>query len=122
LDQARAGAALLHGDEFAEQLKHGLTVAWQNVKTQRGGWVDWTKIDKKTKHLKFHDILKHRRKPENILNFAEQADSESAEWVYHTLQDGDDGFYIVGDQLSALPGWQEGAVASALVALPLACV
>ncbi len=121
LDEAREGAALLHGKEFADQLSHGLTVAWQNIKTQRGGWVDWTKIDDQTKDpdLDYHQILRIRKK--NILQRAEHAPHESAEWVYNTLQEGDDGFYIVGDQLSALPGWQEGAVSSALVAFGL-CV
>lgn len=35
------------------------------------------------------------------------------------VQKGDDGFYIVGDQLSSLPDWQEGAISSALVAFRL---
>lgn len=121
LDKAREGARLLHGKEFAHQLDHGLTVAWQNIKTQRGGWVDWTKIDDQTKDpdLNYHDILRIRKS--TILQRAEHAQHESAEWVYNTLQEGDDGFYIVGDQLSALPGWQEGAVSSAFVAFGL-CV
>ncbi len=121
IEEARDQAALLHGEEFAKQLNHGLTVAWQNIKTQRGGWVDWTKIDDQTKdpNLNYHDILRIRKR--TILKRAEHAQHESAEWVYNTLQEGDDGFYIVGDQLSALPGWQEGAISSALIAFGL-CV
>ena len=37
-----------------------------------------------------------------------------------TTVDGDDAgakFFIVGDQVSSLPGWQEGAIASALNAI-----
>lgn len=119
LDEARKGAKQLHGEAFSKQLNHGLTVAWQNIKTQRGGWVDWTKIDDQTKDpdLNYHDILRIRKR--SILKYAEHAPHESAEWVYNTLQEGDDGFYIVGDQLSSLPGWQEGAIASALVAFGL---
>lgn len=121
IEEARKQAALLHGEEFADQLSHGLTVAWQNIKTQRGGWVDWTKIDDQTKDpdLNYRDILRIRKR--TILKRAEHAQHESAEWVYNTLQEGDDGFYIVGDQLSALPGWQEGAISSALIAFGL-CV
>jgi monoamine oxidase len=119
LKEAREGAEQLHGEEFAKQLDHGLTIAWQNIKTQRGGWVDWTKIDDQTKDAKlsFHDILQIRKR--TILENAKHAKHESAEWVFNELQEGDDGFYIVGDQLSSLPGWQEGAISSALVAFGL---
>ena len=119
LDEAREGAEQLHGEAFAKQLTHGLTIAWQNIKTQRGGWVDWTKIDDQTKDAKlsFHDILQIRKR--TILESAKHAKHESAEWVFNELQEGDDGFYIVGDQLSSLPGWQEGAISSALVAFGL---
>ena len=121
LEEAKNGAKQLHGEAFGDQLDHGLTIAWQNIKTQRGGWVDWTKIDDQTKDptLNYHDILRIRKR--NILKQAKHAHAphESAEWVFNTLQEGDDGFYIVGDQLSSLPGWQEGAIASALVAFGL---
>lgn len=117
LDQAREGAGELHGEEFSDQLDHGLTIAWQNIATQRGGWVDWAKIDEDTRHpkLSYHDII-HIRKLK-VLNAPKHG---SAAWCYNELQKGDDGFYIVGDQLSALPGWQEGAISSALVAVGLA--
>jgi monoamine oxidase len=36
---------------------------------------------------------------------------------YNNLIQGNKNFYIVGDQLSALPGWQEGAVVSAINAV-----
>ncbi|MBL4706942.1 MAG: FAD-dependent oxidoreductase [Flavobacteriales bacterium] len=119
LKQAREGAAQLHGEEFADQLDHGLTVAWQNIKTQRGGWVDWTKIDDQTKDpkLSYQAILQIRKRFLSIDSDHEK--HESAEWVFNELQEGDDGFYIVGDQLSSLPGWQEGAISSALVAFGL---
>ncbi len=116
LGQAKRGAAELHGEEFAEQLDHGLAIAWQNIKTQRGGWVDWAKIDEETRHpdYSYTDIL-------NIRKIAKLGEPKhgSAAWFFNELQKGDDGFYIVGDQLSALPGWQEGAISSALVAIGL---
>ncbi len=117
LKQARKGAEELHGEEFAKQLDHGLTVAWQNIKTQRGGWVDWSKIDDHTKDskLSYEDILNIRK---NVV--LKEPEHESAAWCFNELQKGDNGFYIVGDQLSSLPGWQEGAITSALVAIGLA--
>ncbi|MEH2000980.1 MAG: FAD-dependent oxidoreductase [Nostoc sp.] len=36
---------------------------------------------------------------------------------YNSLIQGNQNFYIIGDQLSALPGWQEGAVVSAINAV-----
>ncbi len=123
LKQARQGAEELHGSEFAKQLDHGLTIAWQNIKTQRGGWVDWAKIDDDTRHpeLSYKDILNIRRaKAASFLRTATvEPEKHTAAWCYNELQKGDDGFYIVGDQLSSLPGWQEGAISSALVAVGL---
>ncbi len=82
LDRARAEAGNLAGGEFAAGLQHGLTVAWQNVPYQRGGWANWTVVD---------DAVRH----------------------YNTLLEGDNDFFICGDQLSVIPGWQEGGIAAA---------
>lgn len=118
LNQAKNGAKELGGKEFADNLdiEKGLSIAWQNIKTQRGGWVDWTKVDKDTEapHLSYHDII-HIRKQREL----EAPEVHGAAWCFNRLQEGDDGFYIIGDQLSALPGWQEGAISSALVAFGL---
>ena len=116
LDAAREGAEELHGKEFADQLDHGLTIAWQNIKTQRGGWVDWTKVDEETEapHWSYHDIIRIRKRMAK-----EKPVKHGAAWCFNELQNGDDGFYIIGDQLSSLPGWQEGAISSALVAFGL---
>ena len=98
IDEAREGARALGGDRFANHLRHGISVAWQNVPHIRGGWAAW----------------------ENLLppEFGEQSCTD----VYNTLSRGDQGgrgnwFLICGDQLSQLPGWQEGAVFSARRAL-----
>ena len=42
---------------------------------------------------------------------------DNRELNYNHLIQGNKNFYIVGDQLSALPGWQEGAVVSAINAV-----
>lgn len=83
LREAREGAAQLAGVEFAQGLGHGISIAWQNMRYERGGWANWTVVPDGVEH-------------------------------YNTLLKGDNDFFICGDQLSVLPGWQEGAVASAL--------
>jgi monoamine oxidase len=85
LDQAREGARGLAGADFASGLGRGLAIAWQNVPFLRGGWAQWQTVRNGVTH-------------------------------YNRLLQGDrgTGFYVCGDQLSQLPGWQEGAVASAL--------
>jgi monoamine oxidase len=85
LDEARKGAIRLHA-EFQDDLlvpqRLGLSIAWQNVPFQHGGWVDWG---------------------------SDEADDKA----YARLLAPDRGFYVVGDQVSTLPGWQEGAMMSA---------
>lgn len=82
IEIAREGAATIGGPAFAAGLGKGITIAWQNMPFQRGGWVDWSKVPGGTA-------------------------------VYNTLLKGDPGFFVCGDQLSQLVGWQEGAVLSA---------
>ena len=92
LHEARAGAALF-GREFAAGLDRGVTIAWQNMAHIKGGWAQWTYVKDSVHHYN------------------------------HIIQGtGVDGaskpcFFIVGDQVSSLPGWQEGAIASALNAI-----
>ncbi len=81
---ARVGAAELGGNAFAGGLGHGITIAWQNMPFQKGGWAQWQNV--------------------------EQNENEH----YNRLLQGDNDFYIIGDQMSVLPGWQEGAVVSAV--------
>lgn len=86
LIRARRQAANLHGERFAAELDKGLSIAWQNIPTQKGGWVDW------------ENVTENDLKP--LLG-------------YNRLIEGDNGFYVTGDQISHLPGWKEGAVLSA---------
>ncbi len=80
---ALEGAQRLHPD-FAKyvDVKLGLSIAWQRVPFQEGGWADWTWEGSQQK-------------------------------AYDRLLEPDKRFQVCGDQVSYLPGWQEGAVLSA---------
>ena len=83
LRAAMKGGQKLHPD-FAEHvpIELGLSIAWQNVPYQLGGWADdWT--------------------------------CENTDANYERLLDAEGKFYVAGDQVSYLSGWQEGAVRSA---------
>ena len=94
LDKARQGARLF-GQEFGDGLEHGVAIAWQNIRYVKGGWAQWDTVKDSVHHF-------------NAL-------------VQGTAVNGEDGaapcFFVVGDQVSSLPGWQEGAIASALNAI-----
>jgi monoamine oxidase len=81
LAKAAEGAVLLH-PEFNASVPRakGISIAWQNVPFQGGGWADW----KPTQTREYTRLLH----PEG-------------------------NFWVAGDQVSYLPGWQEGAVLSA---------
>jgi monoamine oxidase len=83
---ARRGAIRLH-KEFADPAMvpqdKGLSIAWQHIPFQLGGWAEWSDSD--------------------------PADHEA----YARLLQPDGRFHVVGDQVSTLPGWQEGAIMSA---------
>ncbi|MCA9137823.1 MAG: FAD-dependent oxidoreductase [Planctomycetales bacterium] len=79
---ARSGGAKLHQEIADERIipqRHGLSIAWQNVPFQNGGWADWG-----SDHQSFSVMLSPDRR-----------------------------FFVAGDQVSTLPGWQEGAMMSA---------
>lgn len=92
LDEARSGAALFNKD-FADGLQHGVAIAWQNMPYIKGGWAQWSNVEENVKH--YNQIIQG------------------------TGVDGATNpcFFIIGDQVSSLPGWQEGAIASALNAI-----
>lgn len=95
IKEARAGAALLHGQAFGDKLQHGISIAWQNLPYLRGGWVSWGAV---------------------------ADDEDERVQIMNTVRKGDDNFYVVGDQVSALPGWKEGAVATALEVFGRVCM
>ncbi|GAA3919323.1 flavin monoamine oxidase family protein [Litoribacillus peritrichatus] len=96
LERARDGAKLF-GKEFGAGLENGVAIAWQHMPYIKGGWAQWHLVGENT--------------------------AESVHHFNHLTQGtGVDGskqpnFFIVGDQLSSLPGWQEGAIVAALNAL-----
>jgi len=83
---ALEGAIKLH-PEFKDPKmvppRLGLSIAWQNIPFQRGGWAAW-----------------------------DAASTEDRD-AYARLLAPDRRFHVVGDQVSTLPGWQEGAMMSA---------
>ncbi len=92
LHEARAGATRF-SKAFAEGLEHGVAIAWQNMAHIKGGWAQWNNVEDSVRH--YNQIIQG------------------------TGVDGANKpcFFIVGDQVSSLPGWQEGAIASALNAI-----
>ena len=84
LIEAMKGAKKLHPDfDKHVPIELGLSIAWQNVPWQLGGWADDWSCDKGI--------------PDLLLN----AEPEKKR------------FWVAGDQVSYLSGWQEGAVRSA---------
>ena len=83
---ARQGAVKFH-PEFADTRlvpsDKAISIAWQNIPNEGGGWANWD--PNSTAHAK----------------------------AYARLLAPDRRFYVVGDQVSQLPGWQEGAMMSA---------
>ncbi|MEV0371722.1 FAD-dependent oxidoreductase [Streptomyces sp. NPDC050636] len=88
LELARKGAIELH-PEFADESlvpnDKGVSIAWHKVPYQLGGWAAW-KPHKENHKQAYKQLLQ----PEGI-----------------------DAFFVTGDQISPLPGWQEGAMMSA---------
>ncbi|MFB7669111.1 hypothetical protein ACFC1R_35230 [Kitasatospora sp. NPDC056138] len=83
-----AGAAQLHPESTDRSVvpdEGAVTIAWHKVPYQEGGWADW-KPDRKGHKEAYRQLLQ----PE-----------------------GGDVFYVTGDRISPLPGWQEGAMMSA---------
>lgn len=81
---AMEGAKRLH-PQFDDyvSIRTGMSIAWQNVPYIGGGWAEW--------------------------NASEPAQAKA----YQRLLKGDGRFHVGGDQVSYLPGWQEGAILSA---------
>lgn len=88
LELARQGAVELH-PEFADRKlvpdEKGVSIAWHKVPYQLGGWAAW----------KPHEEA-HKKAYKQLLQ-----------------PEGTDVFFVTGDQVSPLPGWQEGAMMSA---------
>jgi monoamine oxidase len=86
IKKARKGAVKFHPEFADEKLvpsNKAVSIAWQNIPNEGGGWADW------------------------------DPNSEDHAKAYARLLAPDRRFYVVGDQVSQLPGWQEGAMMSA---------
>ncbi|MCG8466216.1 MAG: FAD-dependent oxidoreductase [Xanthomonadales bacterium] len=95
LDEARQGARGF-GDAFADGLGYGVAIAWQNMAYIKGGWSQWHVVGNSTEEAVAYF---------NCLTQGSGVDGSNPK------------FFIVGDQLSSLPGWQEGAIAAGLNAI-----
>lgn len=86
LEEAKKGGEKLH-PEFKNNTivptELGISIAWQNVPHQEGAWPSWGN---------------------------DQHDDSDYERILRPFRSR---FFIVGDQASTLPGWQEGAMMSA---------
>lgn len=99
LTEAREGARLF-GDAFADGLGKGVAIAWQNMPYIKGGWAQWSKLgDSHVEHY-------------NAIVQGSNVNGERKDNGDPLLR-----FFILGDQASSLPGWQEGAIDSAINAL-----
>lgn len=96
INEAREGAKLLHGEKFSEGLTHGISIAWQNIPTQKGGWCDWKKVE-----------------TNKCTWLSEENGQDQHAAIMNTIRQGENNFHVIGDQVSFLPGWKEGAVMSA---------
>jgi monoamine oxidase len=101
LDRARSDAKKFD-KKFGEGLQDGLAIAWQNMPHIKGGWAYWQAVGD----------AKYATEQFNIITQGSSVRSKKGE---ETVPN----FFIVGDQISSLPGWQEGAIASALNAITL---
>ncbi len=96
---AREGAEQF-GAKFGSGLRHGVAIAWQNMPYIKGGWSVWQAVGDEVEA------------PEHFNNLTQGSGVYKADGTIS-----DPVFFIVGDQLSSLPGWQEGAIAAALNAV-----
>ena len=98
LDYARSGARKF-GEEFGDGLHDGVAIAWQNMPYIKGGWAQWQVIPTANAVQHFNDL------------------SQGSGIYDKNGKLSDPVFFVVGDQLSSLPGWQEGAIVAALKSL-----
>ena len=89
------GGALLHPQAFDRNKTNpdvpedkGVSIAWQNVLFQEGCSANWSRADAQQAELDYERLLL----PDPDMKCR---------------------FFVVGDQVSTLPGWQEGALMSA---------
>ncbi|MFT5823749.1 MAG: monoamine oxidase [Crocinitomix sp.] len=93
--------AIKFNEKFGKGLDDGLSIAWQNMPHIKGGWAYWQAVgDAKYAAEQFNAVTQG-----------------TGIYDSKTGETSDPCFFIVGDQVSSLPGWQEGAIASAINAI-----
>lgn len=88
------------GRKFAEGLEDGVAIAWQNMPHIKGGWAYWQAVGN----------AEYATEQFNTIAQGSGIYDETGKKI-------NPNFFIVGDQISSLPGWQEGAIAAALNAI-----
>ena len=99
LEKAREGATAFD-HAFGKGLHSGIAIAWQNMPYIKGGWAQWQALGEADFATKQFNII-----------------AQGSGVVDKSGKTSVPNFFVVGDQISSLPGWQEGAIASALNAL-----
>lgn len=99
LTKARNDASKF-GRKFAEGLEDGVAIAWQNMPHIKGGWAYWQAVGN----------AEYATEQFNTIAQGSGIYNETGKKI-------NPNFFIVGDQISSLPGWQEGAIAAALNAI-----
>ncbi|NNE14494.1 MAG: NAD(P)-binding protein [Saprospiraceae bacterium] len=97
LKKARRDASKFN-KKFAKGLEDGLAIAWQNMPHIKGGWAYWQAVGNADYSTKQFNIIAQGT---GVYNPRTKKHSAPC-------------FFIVGDQISSLPGWQEGAIAAAM--------
>ena len=100
LSKAKADAGKF-SEKFAAGLEDGLAIAWQNMPHIKGGWAQWQAVGG----------AEYSAEQFNAIT------QGSGIYDSRTKKYSNPNFFIVGDQISSLPGWQEGAIAAALNAV-----
>lgn len=97
LERARTDAEKFN-EKFGKGLQDGLAIAWQNMPHIKGGWAYWQAVGESTYATKQFNAI------------AQGSGIRDPKSKTHGIPN----FFIVGDQISSLPGWQEGAIAAAI--------
>jgi len=102
LELAAQGAQLLDAD-LGKNLHNGVAIAWQNIPYIKGGWTQWHEVFGTEDEAKADDYT-----VTGVTYFNSISQGTSVNGDLNRPR-----FFIVGDQISSLPGWQEGAVTAA---------
>lgn len=97
LAKAKAGGFKLHPEFHDEKIvptQLGMSIAWQNVPYAGGAWPSWSDQAAEDVSMTTKEHQDHQDYRRLLMPFNKR-------------------FFVVGDQASTLPGWQEGAMMSA---------